>query len=108
MDLAAGIYADQLVSKRLGHPLWQPEPTKYGEVLIGDVGVVKGGCFYRLFNATRPKDDPVNTICGVPTDFVTLQFNEAALLHTREDFLPPGPIHSISLSETSVGASLTT
>lgn len=102
MALAAEIYADQLICRRLGHPLWQPEPTKFGEVLIGDVGFVRDGCFYRLFNAIRDRDDPVNALCSVPPDFVPLQYNEAAFLRTVGDCLPPGPIYGSSIRQVSV------
>lgn len=103
MTTAAEVYAAQLLTRRLGWPLWQPEPTKFGEVLIGDVGFVQNGCFYRLFNALRPADDPVNALCGVPPDFVPLQYNETALLHTVHDYLPPGPLYSSSVRHVAVG-----
>lgn len=103
MTSAAEIYANQLLPRRHGLPLWQPEPTKFGEVLIGDVGFVLEGCFYRLFNAIHPADDPVNAHCGVPPDFVPLQYNETAMLHTTVNYLPPGPLYSSSMRQIKVG-----
>ena len=90
---AAYIYAEQLVNRGYGLPLWQPEPTSFGEVLIGDVGFVDDGCFYRLFNAMLPADDPANAR-GVPEGFVPLGVIEDDLIHTRHNFLPPGPVYS--------------
>ncbi|EKM58729.1 uncharacterized protein PHACADRAFT_117841 [Phanerochaete carnosa HHB-10118-sp] len=106
MTSAAEIYANQLLPRRHGLPLWQPEPTKFGEVLIGDVGFILEGCFYRLFNAIRPADDPVNAHFGVPPDFVPLRYNETAMLHTTANYLPPGPLHSSSMRQikSSYGA----
>lgn len=70
---AAQVYARELRSHNYGEPLWQPEPSQYGEVLIGDVGFIEDGRFYRLFNAALPADDPVNAEFGVPDGFSTLR-----------------------------------
>jgi hypothetical protein len=102
MTSAAEVYARQFISKGYGMPLWQPEPTKFGEVLIGDIGFLQNGCFYRLFNATKPSDDPINRYCGVPTDFVPLVYNEATFLHTVDRYLPPGPLCSSSVTHTEL------
>ena len=87
------LYAEQLIACGFGLPLWQPEPTSFGEVQIGDVGFVEDGCFYRLFNAMRPKSDPANAR-GVPEGFVQLEIDESELVHTTQDFLQPGPVYS--------------
>ena len=108
MTSAADVYAEQLISRRHGLPLWQPEPTKFGEVLIGDVGFVQNGCFYRLFNATKLACDPINAQCGVPRDFVPLRYNETALLHTVDDYLPPGPLYSASMRRIAFGGGAST
>jgi hypothetical protein len=102
MASAAAVYAAQLIPKRHGMPLWQPEPTKFGEVLIGDVGFLDDGCFYRIFNATKPSDDPINKCCGIPADFTPLCYNETALRHTIDHYLPPGPLYSSSIARTEV------
>ena len=52
----ASLYADQLIPLGRGLPLWEPEPTGLGEVLIGDVGYVDEGAFFRLFNAMLDAD----------------------------------------------------
>ena len=104
---AALAFAEQLRNHGHGEPLCQPEPTQYGEVLIGDVGFIEDGCFYRLLNCTLPEDDPVNADLGVPHGFSPLQFNKRALLQTKEHYLPPKPIYSKSISQfkAEVGAS---
>lgn len=104
---AALVYAEQLRSHGHGEPLWQPEPTQYGEVLIGDIGFIEDGCFYRLFNSTLAADDSINADLGVPHDYVPLQYNKRALLQTKENYLPPKPIYSKSISQfkAEVGAS---
>ncbi|TFY61169.1 hypothetical protein EVJ58_g4679 [Rhodofomes roseus] len=52
MNPAFEVYAQQLYSRAWGYPLWEPEPSQtQGEVLIGDVGYLRYGGFYRLFNA---------------------------------------------------------
>ena len=51
------IYAEQLFPLGHGHALWEPEPTRFGAVQIGDVGYLRDGAFYRLFNALRPADE---------------------------------------------------
>ena len=93
----ADIYAEQLIPLGYGYPLWQPEPTKHGEVLIGDVGFISGGCFYRLFNAMLPQDDPINAR-GVPEEFQVLEVDNTELLHAKDEFLPPGPLHTTSVT----------
>lgn len=91
----ASIYAKQLLSRGYGLPLWRPEPTKFGEVHMGDVGFVEDGHFYRLFNVTRSRDHPLNK-WGVPDDFVMLKVDEDLHHHTEEQYLPPGPICTTS------------
>ncbi|KAI9430497.1 hypothetical protein F5148DRAFT_990565 [Russula earlei] len=41
----------------LGHALWQPNPgVLYDVVEVGDVGLIRGGRFHRLFNALSSVD----------------------------------------------------
>lgn len=102
-SLAACIYAEQLRMHGHGEPLWQPEPRpEDGEVLIGDVGFIEDGRFYRLFNARFPADHPINKD-GVPDGFVPLEYNERALLQKNENYLGPTPLYSKSVS-TNKGA----
>ena len=49
-----------------GHALWEPGPRNPDRpVQIGDVGFVRRGKFYRLFNALLSADDPSH-VFGVP------------------------------------------
>ena len=42
----------------LGHALWEPDPGGlYDAVAVGDVGFIRDGCFYSLFNALHPPSD---------------------------------------------------
>lgn len=51
------IYVRRLFKLGLGYPLWQAEASQ-DEVEIGDVGYLRQGRFYRLFNATKGWGDP--------------------------------------------------
>jgi hypothetical protein len=103
MGLAAEVYAEQLLSKAHGLPLWIPEPSKFGEVLIGDVGYVYDGAFYRLFNVTHPPDSSVNCR-GVPENFEVLTY-DPCLLHRVDKYLDAGVICSKSVKRVDVAAS---
>ena len=49
-----------------GHALWEPSPSElYGPVEVGDVGFIREGRFYRLFNALLSADHPSH-MSGVP------------------------------------------
>jgi len=55
------IYRDQLsiIKPSFGHALWDPAPDSvFGPAKVGDVGYVRKGRFFRLFNALLPADDP--------------------------------------------------
>lgn len=97
-------YAEQLVHRRYGFPLWHPEPNRYGEVEIGDVGFVSEGQFIRLFNAMRPAGDPLNTR-GVPSGFVVLQPSEEHLFD-NPTFLAKGAICTATMSCRRLGAAV--
>ncbi|KAH9950735.1 hypothetical protein B0H21DRAFT_685940 [Amylocystis lapponica] len=97
------IYAEQLFQRGHGHPLWDPQPTKHGEVLIGDVGYMRNGRFYRLFNATRSAEDEINRRYGVPAGFKPLVF-EDYLLDRREGAIQADPLCSMSVKSMGVGA----
>lgn len=63
------VYSQQLFKLAYGYPLWEPEPKEgQGEVEIGDVGYLRQGGFYRLFNAMRDAEDDIQHV-GVPEDF---------------------------------------
>jgi len=43
----------------LGRALWEPDPGGlYNAVQVGDVGFIRHGYFYCLFNALLPRDAP--------------------------------------------------
>lgn len=107
MSLAARNYAEQLVSRGYGLPLWYPEPSKFGEVEIGDVGFVDDGSFIRLFNALHPADHPMNAR-GVPEQFSILAVNGDELLHTNDQYLPPGPVCTATTTFTKTSGGLST
>ena len=63
------IYRDQLsiTHPSFGLALWDPAPESvYGPVKIGDVGYVREGRFFRLFNALLPADDPSHNKMPLP------------------------------------------
>lgn len=63
------IYRDQLAITHpsFGHALWDPAPEEvYGPVKVGDVGYVREGRFFRLFNALLPADDPSHKETPLP------------------------------------------
>lgn len=96
------VYAQQLLTRRLGYALWQPEPTKLGEVNIGDVGFLMDGAFYRLFNAINPKPKD-----KMPEGFTPLCIPDNTI-HTKVLAVPPGPVHSMldKSSETKLGGKM--
>lgn len=103
------VYASQLFRCGEGLPLWFPEPTKHGEVLIGDVGYMRHGAFYRLFNAMNRADHPINSTYGVPNEssykpFVQSQFG----LNQQPAAIAPGAICSKSLTKLAVSGEVGT
>ncbi|KIK62478.1 hypothetical protein GYMLUDRAFT_116705, partial [Collybiopsis luxurians FD-317 M1] len=73
------IYAQLLLPRKRGYPLWDPKPDEYlpeeyrrEGVRIGDVGFLnESGGFDYLFNACLPAEHPVNA-GRVPYDFEQL------------------------------------
>jgi hypothetical protein len=64
---ASDAYARILLTKRIGYPLWIPEPANNPQgyeregVHIGDVGIITFlGGFRCIFNVCLPADDPIN------------------------------------------------
>ena len=65
------VYRDELRLLGFGYPLYEPGPTDYDRIRIGDVGIITdAGAFQRCFNVFRDKSAPVNVEYGVPSDFV--------------------------------------
>ncbi|KAI0937984.1 hypothetical protein AcV7_003303 [Taiwanofungus camphoratus] len=102
---AHDVYAEQLFKRGEGYPLWAPEATEDGEVLIGDVGYVRRGAFYRMFNAMREGDDEINKTWGVPDgfkEFTSQNFGK----RRQEAAIDAGALCSKSVRKISVDASL--
>ncbi|KAH9933270.1 hypothetical protein B0H21DRAFT_699524, partial [Amylocystis lapponica] len=93
---------EQLFRRGHGFPLWDPEPTRMGPVLVGDVGYIREGAFYRLFNATRPAEDTLNTRHGVPIGYRPYRFADSQL-NRREAAIPAGPLCSRSVKAVPIG-----
>nr|VWO96437.1 N/A [Ganoderma boninense] len=105
MGVACEVYTKLLFKRGHGHPLWEPEPTQSGEVLVGDVGYMLDGGFYRLFNVTLPADHPLNKRHGVPDGYEPLTLPDT-LRHYRPHALQAGPICSKSVTAVSADASV--
>ncbi|KAI8984808.1 WD40 repeat-like protein [Trametes punicea] len=103
METAAhSIYAQQLLPKKCGYPLWYPEPGKFGEVQIGDVGYFHGGGFYRLFNAVAPRE--AQQEYGVPDDYVPFVVRPYLLNHRKDAIQGHLTSVSVNMMEVSGGA----
>ncbi|KAG6848078.1 hypothetical protein H0H93_003608 [Arthromyces matolae] len=106
MPAAHDIYAEQLCELRRGYPLYYPEPDpEDGPMEIGDVGFVRNGAFYRLFNASRSPDDSIQRF-GVPSGFELL---DVGRIRIQEGALEPGPLQSKSVYtlEANIGTPTT-
>ena len=66
------IFRERLAIKypSYGHALWEPDPRSPlntdRPVQVGDVGFIRRGKFYRLFNALLSESDPSHVLAGVP------------------------------------------
>ncbi|EED78509.1 predicted protein [Postia placenta Mad-698-R] len=60
------VHASQPVRCSEDLPLWSPEPTRHGEVLVGDVGYIRHRVFY--LNATKAADDLIHKEYGAPEE----------------------------------------
>lgn len=92
-------YAAELSTLGFGLPLWFPERSEKSEALIGDVGVIRGGAFLRLFNCICTADNPLNS-GSVPENFVPFPLSESTDFQTDDSFLPTGVICSNSMTRT--------
>jgi len=97
MPPAYDIYVNQLRVLGKGLPLYHPEPHEEGPIEIGDVGYVKEGSFYRLFNVSRSGNDPAQS-WGVPEGFEPLHIGR---IRTFDAELEPGPLHSETIFQVS-------
>src|ERR1700722_16423504 len=71
-------YVRHLLPKKLGYPLWYPEPSanlpeqyRQNGTSIGDVGILSTDQFDFFFNITLDADDPINEN-GVSDGFVPI------------------------------------
>jgi hypothetical protein len=95
------IYREELRIKypTYGHALWEPSPGGcYTSAEIGDVGFIRQGYFYRLFNILLPEDHPSHQD-GVP------QHHEPLILRmtspTNTGTLQPNNLRSNGVSDRS-------
>ena len=103
-DKDCNIYARELGKLKNGLPLWFPEPTKFGEVLIGDIGYIREGAFYRLYNVLRESSDPINQQFPAPSGFERLKVNER-FEHKQDGVFLAGPLYSKTVQSLNVEAS---
>jgi hypothetical protein len=115
MSQASEVYARLLLPKKLGLPLWTPEPDdnlsdeyrKKG-VSIGDVGIMKSdGDFDFLFNICVSSDDPVNHR-GVPPGFEDMsKLTPPIEISRRDEFHSPNTaIASSSMIKKDISANI--
>jgi hypothetical protein len=74
------IFRHHLVIKypAYGHALWEPSPGDSSPAVeVGDVGFIREGRFYRLFNVLLPADDPSHENFGVP------EYHQQLMLHMK-------------------------
>jgi hypothetical protein len=85
----------------LGYALWDPQLRRFPPVEIGDVGFVRKGRFFRLFNALLPGDHPSHATFGVPENYEPLQLREQD--HIDRGTLSPGIFSSYGLPSDGSG-----
>jgi hypothetical protein len=87
------VYREQLTSLYHGHALWEPDPTNlYDKVSIGDVGYIKEGCFYRMFNVLLEWNDPSNSVLCEPEVYTRLDLGP--FVNIRESRFSRGDYYS--------------
>ena len=85
------IYREQLTSLFHGHALWQPDGHPTG-VSVGDVGYVRKGCFFRMFNVLLEWNDPSNYSLCEPEPYDRLDLGP--FVNTRESRFSKGDYYS--------------
>ena len=96
METAADVYACELLPLGHGLPLWDPDPVTAGEVHIGDVGHIKRGTFFRLFNTLGGSEDQRNRGRRLPEHFEELS------LPDELQFRNPRAIHAGAICSKSI------
>jgi hypothetical protein len=87
------VYREQLTSLFHGHALWEPDPTNlYAQVSVGDVGYVREGCFFRMFNVLLNWDDPSNHTLCEPEPYLRLDLGP--FVNIRESRFTRGEYYS--------------
>ena len=100
--MADTVYSQQLARLKHGLPLWVPEPTRRDRaVVIGDVGYVKRGAFYPLFNAFSSVND--QTEMGAPEGFQQLALNDRDIC-VMDKFFDAGPLYTASVTKIKTSA----
>ena len=104
------LYARELMPRKHGYPLWGPEPSpEDGETRLGDVGYLRKGRFWFLFNCLRPATHPVNSRRGVPlgfTVFVPPDGRGADSGQFVHDAIEPPHVLSANCQSFSIGAAV--
>jgi hypothetical protein len=94
------VYRERLSSLSNGYALWDPNPVValYEMVAVGDVGYVKEGTFYRMFNVTREWGDDSNQKFGTrkPENYEPMK--EADFQDIKTSRLPKGDYYSPNVS----------
>jgi hypothetical protein len=93
-DSASDAYSRILLARRIGYPLWVPEPSdqppEYAVrgIHIGDVGIVDSdGQFDFFFNVCLPVEHPINH--QAPPTLVPFKIQLARDVKRRPDIYPP-------------------
>jgi len=94
-------YANALISKGYGYPLWEPDPVECAPVELADVGYISEGGFIKLFNASREADDQNNRL-GLPRQHTRFSVGEIQ----RRMPLPKRPEYISSEGVLEMGADL--
>lgn len=94
-------YANALITKGHGHPLWEPDPGEFAPVEIADVGHVLNGGFIKIFNASSDAPNLSNQF-GLPPGFSPLPVGP---IQCRAP-LPKTPKYIFSEGVSEIGANI--
>ncbi|KAI9450046.1 hypothetical protein BJY52DRAFT_207256 [Lactarius psammicola] len=97
------VYREQLTSLYHGHALWEPDPANlYEKVSVGDVGYVREGYFFRMFNVRLPWNHPSNRVLGEPDPYEPVDLGP--FVNIRVSRLGRGDYYSRYVSTQDVNA----
>ncbi|KAI9430012.1 hypothetical protein BJY52DRAFT_94949 [Lactarius psammicola] len=97
-------FRDQLAIAHpaFGYALWEPDPGEQSSpVEVGDVGYIRQGKFYRIFNALLPANHPSHESLGVPEDHE--QLRPRMQDHINRGTLSPNTFYSYGVTVVSGG-----